>query len=154
MNSGSTTHQKKKVLTPQQITICKYIAALKIDLISKRASALLALHEGATQNEAAEKSDLTLGQVRYLRVIFRENGMAIFPADLLEQAKKTKSKKAAKEKTKVNAEKEVKKKSKKDKAKKKKAKDKKKSVKSEDKKKKKNKSKKKAKGKKNAKKKK
>ncbi len=146
MNSGSTTHQKKKLLTTQQAAICKNIAGLEIELVSKRASALLVLNEGSTQAVAAEKSGLTTGQVRYLMVIFRKNGMAIFPADLLEKAKKSISKKAPNTKDTVKTKKASKARSKKDKPKKKKS-NKKKSTKAEDKKKKKQKAKKKAKNK-------
>ncbi|AFI84560.1 helix-turn-helix domain-containing protein [Methylophaga nitratireducenticrescens] len=46
---------------------------------SERAKALLLLSEGATQEEAAEKTALSVGQVRYWLGRYRANGMNCFP---------------------------------------------------------------------------
>lgn len=76
---------------------------------SNRAKALLLLSEGATQEEAAEQTALSLGQVRHWLGRYRANGIACFP-EVIEvkskpdtKPKKSESKKAKKadKKTKV-----------------------------------------------------
>lgn len=47
----------------------------------QRATVILALDEGATQAQAAERAGLTKGQVRYWSDKFREKGLAIFPEE-------------------------------------------------------------------------
>jgi transposase len=68
-------------------------------LNSERAKALLLISEGATQEEAAEKTALSLGQVRYWLGRYRTNGIDCFP-ELTEskpkKEKKDKDKKTAK----------------------------------------------------------
>lgn len=68
---------------------------------SERARALLLLSEGATQEEAAEKTALSLGQIRYWLGRYRANGMDCFPVTVENKPKKEKktnpkAKKAAK----------------------------------------------------------
>jgi predicted transcriptional regulator len=46
--------------------------------LGQRARALLALQAGATLNEAAEKSGLTRGQVRYILERYRNYGIKAF----------------------------------------------------------------------------
>ncbi|HCO00091.1 MAG TPA: hypothetical protein DIT31_07470, partial [Methylophaga sp.] len=46
---------------------------------SGRAKALLLLSEGATQEEAAKKTALSLGQIRYWLGRYRANGIDCFP---------------------------------------------------------------------------
>lgn len=84
-----------------------------------RAKALLLLSEGASQEDAAEKTTLSLGQVRYWLGRYRANGIACFP-EIIEvvskpniKSKKSDSKKAKKADKKIKV-----KKTKKDKAKK------------------------------------
>jgi hypothetical protein len=54
---------------------------------SWRAQALLAIDEGETQTEAGRQAGLTQGQVRYWLARFRKHRIAIFPEELLNQAK-------------------------------------------------------------------
>jgi len=87
---------------------------------SPRAKALLLLSEGATPDEAAEQSTLSLGQVRYWLGRYRATGIACFPdvidskpkADKDKKPKKTESKKAKKADKKDKAKKTGKKKDK------------------------------------------
>lgn len=85
---------------------------------SPRAKALLLLSEGATPDEAAEQSTLSLGQVRYWLGRYRATGIACFP-DVIDskpkadkKPKKTESKKAKKADKKDKAKKTGKKKDK------------------------------------------
>jgi hypothetical protein len=85
---------------------------------SPRAKALLLLSEGATPDEAAEQSTLSLGQVRYWLGRYRAAGIACFP-DVIDskpkadkKPKKTESKKAKKADKKDKAKKTGKKKDK------------------------------------------
>lgn len=63
---------------------------------SERAKALLLLSEGATQEEAAEKTTLSLGQVRYWLGRYRANGIDCFPVAVDNKPKKEKKDKAKK----------------------------------------------------------
>lgn len=125
----------QKLLRPAQVTKCKKIVASESDF-SSRAAILLAIHSGASQTEAAEQSDLTVGQVRYWVAKFRRDAMAAFPDTTAspasvtkaepvadepnKKAKKSKSKDKAKKKTKDDKKKNKDKKTKSDKKDKKK----------------------------------
>ncbi len=74
-----TNRINRKLLSPKFITQCNEIALNDSGLFGKRAAALLLLNEGLSQAQAAEKSGLTAGQVKYLAYSFRNKGMAIFP---------------------------------------------------------------------------
>lgn len=63
--------------------ICTQLKNLDSSDASQRAAALLFINDGATQTEAAEKSGLTIGQIRYLVKRFKEKGIEMFPAELL-----------------------------------------------------------------------
>ena len=65
------------LLTDAQKEVCLELRK-KSSKNSPRAAALLALDQGATQSQAAEKSGLSLGQVRYCVRRFRSVGMAMF----------------------------------------------------------------------------
>ena len=65
------------LLTDAQKEVCLELRK-KSSKNSPRAAALLALDQGVTQSQAAEKSGLTLGQVRYCVRRFRSVGMAMF----------------------------------------------------------------------------
>jgi len=64
---------------------------------SPRAAALLAIYEGLTQSAAAEKSGLTLPQLRYWLGRFRSRGLECFTT--LNSQKESKPKKDKKSKT-------------------------------------------------------
>ncbi len=83
MSTGTTSESNKTILTVQEIDICKNLAKLDIKLVSQRAQALLLINDGATQATAAEQTGLSVGQVRYLMIIFRKNGISLFPEKLL-----------------------------------------------------------------------
>lgn len=83
MSTKPTTARNQNILSPEEVAICQSLAKLDIKLVSQRAQALLLIHEGTTQVDTAEKSGLTLGQVRYLMIIYRKNGMNLFPEKLL-----------------------------------------------------------------------
>lgn len=59
-------------LTRAELNLCKDLAELD-GLQGQRAKALLAIHEGGTQASAAQVSELTLGQVRYVVSRFRQH---------------------------------------------------------------------------------
>lgn len=63
---------------------------------SERAKALLLLSEGATQEEAAEKTALSLGQLRYWLGRYRANGIECFPVVVDNKPKKEKKDKSEK----------------------------------------------------------
>tara|TARA_R110000787_G_scaffold36254_1_gene92762 strand:- start:1434 stop:1793 length:360 start_codon:yes stop_codon:yes gene_type:complete len=65
---------------------------------SGRAKALLLLSEGATQEEAAEKTPLSLGQIRYWLGRYRANGIDCFPVAVDTKPKKEKKDKPKKAK--------------------------------------------------------
>jgi hypothetical protein len=67
-----------KLLSNEERAACEILAEGD-SLNSRRAQGLLALDEGSTYKETSKKAGLTLGQVRYLLKIFRNDRMAIFP---------------------------------------------------------------------------
>lgn len=83
MSARSTTARNQNILTPEEVGICQKLAKLDIKLVSQRAQALLLINDGTTQADTAETSGLTIGQVRYLMIIFRKDGINIFPEKLL-----------------------------------------------------------------------
>lgn len=80
------TKIKAELLTGKKRNICRKIASLEKGLVRKRAVALLAVDDGLTQISAAEKSGLTLGQVRYALRIYRKKNLLLFRTDTLENA--------------------------------------------------------------------
>ncbi len=63
-----------KLLKPREVTACKQLAESELS-DNKRATALLAIHQGQTQAQAAVTSGLSLGQVKYIVTRFRKLGM-------------------------------------------------------------------------------
>lgn len=63
-----------KLLKPSEVSACKKLAESDLS-DNKRASALLAVHQGQTQAQAALTSGLSLGQVKYIVTRFRKLGM-------------------------------------------------------------------------------
>ncbi len=95
---GRKTAASGRLLTTAQVTALKKQADGKSDY-AKHARALLALHAGASQADAARQSGLSAGQVRYWLGKFRTSGLAAFaPA-----AAKPASGKAAKSKALKNS---------------------------------------------------
>jgi len=80
------TKIKAELLTGKKRNICREIASVEKGLVRKRAVALLAVDDGLTQISAAEKSGLTLGQVRYALRIYRKKNLLLFRTDTLENA--------------------------------------------------------------------
>jgi len=62
---------------------CEKIALSAEGLASQRATALLVLASGASKAEAARKSGLTTGQLRYLLTAFADKRLNIFPEGVL-----------------------------------------------------------------------
>jgi hypothetical protein len=71
-----------RLLSDQEREAFKMISTGK-DLHGQRAIALLAVDEGATQEEAALRAGLTAGQVKYWLGKFRRVRMDIFPEQVL-----------------------------------------------------------------------
>ena len=69
-------------LTTQEQDFCVQAAKGEAPY-SQRALALLALNDGNTQSQAAEKTGLSVGQVRYWVARFRKQSLGIFPDALL-----------------------------------------------------------------------
>lgn len=69
----------EKLLTAEEQDACQKIAASDAGLASQRATALLALGQGATRAQASEQAGLTVGQIRYLLRTFRQKRLAMFP---------------------------------------------------------------------------
>ena len=94
MSDSAALLDLKKKAQKQLYKICQTTS-----VNSERAKALLLISEGATQEEAAEKTALSLGQVRYWLGRYRTNGIDCFP-ELTEskpkKEKKDKDKKTAK----------------------------------------------------------
>ncbi len=67
-----------KLLTVEERAACELLAEGD-SLQSRRAQALLALDQGATQRAAGTQSGLTPGQLKYCLKIFRNGRMTIFP---------------------------------------------------------------------------
>jgi len=72
-----------KLLTQEERKLCEKIAELNIMLVSQRAKALLLLNDGHTQIKSAELSSLTIGQLRYLLVLFKQKRTNLFPEHIL-----------------------------------------------------------------------
>jgi hypothetical protein len=71
--------QQESLMTPDERTVCKQIAAAGESPHNLRAQALLILDAGGSQEEAAAQSGLTPTQVKYWLGRFRHNRLAIFP---------------------------------------------------------------------------
>ncbi len=87
MSPVSPTARNTNILTPREVSICKAIADLDIKLLSLRAQALLLMNGGYTQADTASETGMSIGQVRYLMIIFNKKGISIFPKSLLEAVK-------------------------------------------------------------------
>lgn len=74
--------QEGKLLSSQEREAFKMISTGK-DLHGQRALALLAVDEGATQEEAAQRAGLTTGQVKYWLGKFRRVRLDIFPEQVI-----------------------------------------------------------------------
>jgi hypothetical protein len=75
---------KVQLLTAKEKSVCQSIVQLKKGLASKRAAVLLAVNEGGVQPEAAQRSGLTIGQLRYTLTLFKKNKLAMFSTELLD----------------------------------------------------------------------
>jgi transposase-like protein len=73
-----TPQTEDKLLTPTEREALKMISAGSAPH-SQRAAALLAIDGGATQQQAAEQTGLTRGQVKYWLSKFRQVRLDIFP---------------------------------------------------------------------------
>ncbi len=73
-----------KLLTPTEREALILISAGK-DLHSQRASALLAIDSGATQEQAGQQAGLTKGQVKYWLGKFRQVRLEIFPEQVVSE---------------------------------------------------------------------
>lgn len=78
-NSISAT----QLLSAEDKAVCTLLKDQDNSDTGQRAAALLLINDGATQAEAAEKSGLSIGQIRYLVKRFKEKGIEMFPAELL-----------------------------------------------------------------------
>lgn len=118
------------LLKPREVTVCKQLAASQ-QADSGRATALLAIHHGATHAVAASESGLSAGQVKYILTRFRRLGLSALSvenpsagkadkAPSVEQKPSKTKKKTGKDKDKTKAKKDKKKEKKKDKKKNKK----------------------------------
>lgn len=83
-SGGNMATTKGKLLTQNDRELCEKIAELNIVLVSRRARALLMLDDGHTQAKSAQLSSLTVGQLRYLLILFRKKGTELFPIELKE----------------------------------------------------------------------
>ncbi len=91
-----------KLLKPREVTACKKLAESGLS-DNKRAAALLAIHQGQTQAQAAVTSGLSVGQVKYIVTRYRKLGMsALAPVaeNPVNDKKDKKDKKAKKDKEK------------------------------------------------------
>lgn len=75
---------RNQLLTSGERATCQQIASGAAPH-SQRATALLALDEGVTQAEAGQNAGLSRGQVQYWLNKFRQQRLAIFPADLVDE---------------------------------------------------------------------
>lgn len=73
---------ESKLLTPQERAVCLEIAA-RDDLYGRRARALSALDEGATQVEAGKHAGMSDRRVRHWLAAFRRERLDVFPARVL-----------------------------------------------------------------------
>ena len=117
-SGGNMATTKVKLLTQNDRELCEKIAELNIVLVSRRARALLMLDDGHTQAKSAQLSSLTVGQLRYLLILFKKKGTNLFPQELKETfsaepavADSNPGEAAAKEKTKKTKKKKTGKKS-------------------------------------------
>jgi Mg-chelatase subunit ChlI len=87
--SHQHTTQKNEVIAGKLLSLQEREACVQITLTespyNQRAQALLALDDGSTRADAAYRSGLSAGQVKYLLSRFREKRMAMFPEVLPEQ---------------------------------------------------------------------
>jgi CHAD domain-containing protein len=74
-----------EVLSPRQRAVCLQAAA-RTDMYGRRARALLALDQGATQEEAGVSAGLSERRVRYWLAAFRERQLDILPPHILAEA--------------------------------------------------------------------
>lgn len=63
---------------------CETIAALNLPLVSQRARALLLIDSGSSQAEAASRTGLSGGQLRYAVTRFKNLRLAMFPPEIIE----------------------------------------------------------------------
>ena len=82
--SQEVPEKEYRLLSPEEQTVISQKAA-KEPPFSRRAQALLAVDDGATQAEAGRLAGLTVGQVRYWVAKFRRDGTNIFPEEMLDQ---------------------------------------------------------------------
>ena len=73
------------LLTPSELAASTRIAEQN-DVYGRRARALVALHEGATQEEAGALAGFSSRRTRYWLAEFRRDRLGIFPVELLEVA--------------------------------------------------------------------
>ena len=76
----TTQTEPELVTTKEQLALEKIAKGKAPD--NQRAMALLALQQGNTQEQAAEKAGLSAGQVKYWAAKFRKQRLDIFPNDL------------------------------------------------------------------------
>jgi hypothetical protein len=69
----------EKLLTAEEQDACQKIAASGEGLAGQRATALLAIDQGATRTQASGQTGLTVGQIGYLLSAFREKHLSMFP---------------------------------------------------------------------------
>jgi hypothetical protein len=81
-DSYQDVEQGGKLLSAQEREAFKMISTGN-DLHGQRALALLAIDEGATQEQAGQRAGLTTGQVKYWLGKFRRVRMDIFPEQVL-----------------------------------------------------------------------
>ncbi len=81
-DSYQDVEQGGKLLSAQEREAFKMISTGN-DLHGQRALALLAIDEGATQEQAGQRAGLTTGQVKYWLGKFRRVRMEIFPEKVL-----------------------------------------------------------------------
>ncbi|GAB4540954.1 MAG: hypothetical protein Kow0063_31330 [Anaerolineae bacterium] len=77
--------RKDRLLTPQERAALEPVSE-RDDSYGRRASALIALDEGATQATAAERAGMSTRQVRRWLSEFRKRRTEIFPPSILDQA--------------------------------------------------------------------
>jgi len=99
----------EKLLTVEERDACRKIAAPGEGLASQRATALLAIDQGATRAQASEQTGLTLGQIGYLLRTFRQRHLAMFPGAEPEEDKGKKEAKKPRKDKKAKAKKKAKK---------------------------------------------
>ncbi|HUT19778.1 MAG TPA: CHAD domain-containing protein [Anaerolineae bacterium] len=74
-----------QLLTPRQRALCLQVAS-RPDMYGRRARALLALDDGATQDEAGLQAGLSERRVRYWLAAFRERQLGVLPPRVLAEA--------------------------------------------------------------------